>query len=41
MFTADENAESPLLVVAMVEDVKERGGSHYVIPKVKMMFGSP
>lgn len=24
-----------LLVVMMVEDVKERGGSHYVVPKVK------
>ena len=24
-----------LLVVSMVEDVKDKGGSHYVIPKVK------
>ena len=26
---------SNLLVVAMAEDVKNRGGSHYVVPKVK------
>lgn len=28
----------PYLVIAMVEDVKGRGGSHYVIPKVKAVF---
>lgn len=28
----------PYLVIAMVEDVKGRGGSHYVIPKVKSIF---
>ncbi len=38
LFTADENVENPLLVVSMVEDVKSRGGSHYVIPHVKALF---
>lgn len=38
MFTADDNAEQPLLVVSMAEDVKGRGGSHYVLPKVKTVF---
>lgn len=38
LFTADENAENPLLIVSMVEDVKNRGGSHYVIPHVKALF---
>jgi penicillin-binding protein len=37
-FTADENAPTPLLVATMVEDVKNRGGSHYVVPKVKTLF---
>ncbi|MCX7710152.1 MAG: penicillin-binding transpeptidase domain-containing protein [Clostridia bacterium] len=33
------NVNNPkLLVVAMVEDVKNRGGSHYVVPKVKAVF---
>ncbi|SFA95268.1 penicillin-binding protein [Clostridium frigidicarnis] len=30
--------ENNLLVVAMVEDAKEKGGSHYVVPKVKKVF---
>lgn len=38
LFTADENVENPLLIVSMVEDVKNRGGSHYVIPHVKALF---
>lgn len=29
------SAPNNLLVVSMVEDVKDRGGSHYVVPKVK------
>ena len=37
-FIADENSEKQLLVVSMVEDVKNRGGSHYVLPKVKSIF---
>lgn len=32
------NHESNLLVVAMAEDVKLRGGSHYVVPKVRKVF---
>lgn len=37
-FTADENEENPLIIVSMVEDVKDRGGSHYVSTKVKTLF---
>lgn len=32
------NHESNLLVVAMAEDAKFKGGSHYVIPKVRKAF---
>ncbi len=35
------NIENPkLLITMMIEDVKERGGSHYVVPKVKNVFSS-
>jgi penicillin-binding protein len=27
--------QNNLLIVMMAEDVKDRGGSHYVVPKVK------
>lgn len=37
-FTTDDKIENPLLIVSMVEDVKERGGSHYVLPKIKAIF---
>ena len=37
-FTVDENSQRPLLMISMVDDVKNRGGSHYVIPKVKSIF---
>lgn len=37
-FIADENSSEQLLMISMVEDVKNRGGSHYVIPKVKFIF---
>lgn len=37
-FIADENSSEQLLMISMVEDVKNRGGSHYVIPKVKSIF---
>lgn len=30
--------ENGLLVVSMVENVKEKGGSHYLLPKVKTVF---
>ncbi|MFA9376184.1 MAG: penicillin-binding transpeptidase domain-containing protein [Lachnotalea sp.] len=36
-FTVD-NDEKPYLAITMVEDVKDRGGSHYVIPIVKSVF---
>lgn len=33
------NTDNPnLLVIAMAQDVKERGGSHYVVPMVKKVF---
>ncbi|MDR0136945.1 penicillin-binding transpeptidase domain-containing protein [Metabacillus idriensis] len=35
------NTENPeLLITMMIEDVKDRGGSHYVVPKVKNVFSS-
>ncbi|WP_195267682.1 penicillin-binding transpeptidase domain-containing protein [Eubacterium sp. 1001713B170207_170306_E7] len=37
-FTADPDSPDPLLVVSMVEDVKDRGGSHYLVPKVRSVF---
>jgi penicillin-binding protein len=38
LFTADEHEEDPLIILSMVEDVKGRGGSHYVSSKVKTLF---
>lgn len=38
LFTADTDYHDPLLVVSMAEDVKNRGGSHYVSPRVKAVF---
>lgn len=38
LFTADDYSENPFLVISMVEDVKVRGGSHYVVPRVKTIF---
>ena len=35
VFTADKNASSPILVVSMVENVKDIGGSGYVVSKDK------
>ncbi len=36
---AEVNTDNPdLLVIAMVQDVKERGGSHYVVPMVRKVF---
>lgn len=37
-FIADEKAGRQLLIVSMVEDVKEKGGSHYVVNKLKDIF---
>lgn len=38
VFTADRDAENPLLIVSMVEDVKDIGGSSYVVNKVKTIL---
>lgn len=37
-FPVDGNEAKPYLAVAVVEDVKDRGGSHYVIPIVRSLF---
>ncbi len=37
-FTADENSSKQFLIVSMVEDVKDRGGSKYLLPKVKRIL---
>lgn len=34
-FIADKASNRQILVISMVEDVKNRGGSHYLLPKVK------
>lgn len=34
-FIADENSSQQLLIVTLVEDVKEKEGSHYVVTKVR------
>ena len=34
-FTADDGAEKPIQIIVMVEDVKGRGGSHFVSPFVR------
>ncbi|WP_347501219.1 penicillin-binding transpeptidase domain-containing protein [Clostridium sp. chh4-2] len=39
-FTADPQAERPLLLMSMTEDVKGRGGSGYVAKKVKEVLQS-
>ena len=37
-FIADENSERQLLIVSMVENVENKGGSSYVVNKVKTLF---
>ena len=37
-FNVGESDESSLLVVSMVENVKGKGGSHYLLPKVKAIL---
>lgn len=39
-FIADPASSQQLMVVSMVEDVKNRGGSHYLVPKIKAVFQS-
>jgi penicillin-binding protein len=38
LFTADRDFDKPLLIMSMVENVKGRGGSKYVVPKVTAAF---
>lgn len=37
-FNVEESDENSLLVVSMVENVKGKGGSHYLLPKVRAIF---
>ena len=37
-FIADKNSNNKLLIVSMVEDVKGRGGSHYLLDKIKRIY---
>lgn len=37
-FNVGESDESLLLVVSMVENVKGKGGSHYLLPKIRAIF---
>lgn len=39
-FIVDENSSKQLLIISMVEDVKNRGGSHYVLDKIKTIYQS-
>lgn len=38
VFTADPEVKKPIMIVSMVEDVKERGGSGYVVNKTKKVL---
>lgn len=38
VFTLDKNVQKPILIVTMVEDVKDRGGSGYVVSKDKVVL---
>ena len=40
VFTTDKKEKKPLLLVSMVEDVKDRGGSSYVVKKDKEVLRS-
>ncbi len=37
-FIADENNNKQILIISMVEDVKGRGGSHYLLDKIKTIY---
>lgn len=37
-FRVSNMKDEQLLMINMIEDVKDRGGSHYLLPKVKRMF---
>lgn len=36
VYTAEKDVERPILIISMVEDVKERGGSGYVVKKNRL-----
>ena len=38
VFTAEETVERPILIISMVEDVKRRGGSGYVVKKDSLVL---
>lgn len=38
IYTAEKDAERPILIISMVEDVKERGGSGYVVKKDNLVL---
>ena len=40
VFTAESTVERPILIVSMVEDVKGKGGSGYVVGKDKEVLES-
>lgn len=40
VYTTDPNTEKPLLIVTMVEDVKDRGGSGYVVDNLRPVLES-
>lgn len=40
IFTAEKTVDKPILIVSMVEDVKGRGGSGYVVKKDKEVLES-
>ncbi len=37
-FRVTDDPNEQLLIINMIEDVKDRGGSHYLLPKVRNMF---
>ena len=38
IFTAEDTVERPILIISMVEDVKGRGGSGYVVKKYGLVL---
>ena len=40
IFTAEKTEENPILIISMVEDVKGKGGSGYVVGKDKQVLES-
>ena len=38
IFTEDPGVEKPVLILSMVEDVRDRGGSGYVVGKTKQIL---